>query len=70
MACVCMRVSAHEVPCCVCVCVCVSAPDQPLIAIFSPMEVGGLSPSSLLGEGQNLDPGGEGEKEERAGNQR
>ena len=55
---------------CVCVCVCVSAPDQPLIAIFSPMEVGGLSPSSLLGEGQNLDPGGEGEKEERAGNQR
>ena len=39
----CVRVPAHEVMCsvCVCVCVCVSAPDQPLIAIFSPVEVGG-----------------------------
>ena len=61
--CVCVCVSAPDQPLvCVCVCVCVSAPDQPLIAIFSPVEVGGLSPSSLLGEGQNLDSEGEGEE--------
>lgn len=47
--CPCMRSRA--------LCVCVSAPDQTLIAIFSPRGGGGLSPSSLRG-GQSLDPGG------------
>ena len=67
----CVRVPAHEVMCfvCVCVCVCVcsrSASDSHLL----PCGGGGLSSSSLLGEGQNLDPEGEGKKGGRAGNQR
>ena len=54
MACVCVCVPAHEVTCCVCVCVCVcvSAPEQPLIAIFSPVEVGGSHPASWWEKGR------------------
>lgn len=62
MVCVCMCVPMHEVTCSVCVCV--SAPDQTLIAIFSPTEVGGSHPAPC-GEGRVWILGDEGKSRER-----
>ena len=45
-------------------CVCVSAPDQTLIAIFSPTEVGGCHPAPC-GEDRVWILGGEGKSKER-----